>query len=99
MSWFYMASLAAPAREAKELGISLAMCPAPLLPAPEMAGSSQPGDASMAVVPIKCLKPWWYSMWLGKPRGLASFQKIWELLQDMDARAGIHKSRWLHSAG
>lgn len=99
MSWFYMASLAGPAREAKESWISPATYPAPLLPAPKMAGRSQPGDANMTVVPIKTLKPWWYSMWLDKPRGLASVQKSWELLQDMGARAGIHKSRWLHLAG
>lgn len=95
-----MASLAAPAREAKELWISPATCPAPLLPAPpEMAGSSQLGDASMIVIPIKPLKPRCYPMWLDKPRGLVSFQKSWELLQDVGARAGIHKSRCLNSAG
>jgi len=70
-----MASLAASAREAKEWLISLATCPAPLLPAPEMAGSSQPGDASLAMVTVKPLKLWWFSKWLDKPSGLASLPK------------------------
>lgn len=64
MSWFYTAELAGPAGEVKEMWISPATCPAPLPAAPELSGSSQPGDVNKALV---LTKPPGSTMYLGGP--------------------------------
>lgn len=61
-----------------------------------MAASSQPSDASMAVVPTETLV---VLQVVEQTQRISSFQKSWELFQDVGARASIHESRWLHSAG